>query len=1592
MRGSLYPDGVIVDTTALVRTETSKAGEIKRNRIDFTSRGMFTGGEITVNLSDTTRIDIKQLSGYAPNGEFIQTTSDYYSIVLNDYTINAMNYVCAVYSENNVGKQPHESDGLTYATEAQAAWRIRVYEETVFLALPFSDSNLANDARDRCLIIGKVKANGPSVALTSSSIFSPTVFNNILYSTPAILSTISGVTVIFVSYETPTGDGILLFDDTSLPTYGLQWQSSTGGPGSLVNFTVDGTYDILDGLGNYIRVQVAISQLPIVGGTLLETISISNLYYQEIVRLTGEDTLHRNLIGSGIVTTHNPHGLSIADLEGIDVATALGEHQDVQHCNGIWKGSSSSIFGMSLIINVPSGGDTLVVQPPSSGDLYYINGKKLISMSPSNILFTPANFLSGALGVTVKEGSKLYEVYVDDNEVMKVSLRADTNPVVATPRNVTGAWIIDMSDDHLAGNYDLKCVVSAGPVYTFTWGLNGGTKGLPVVVDNTTLPGAGDPEGQVIRLYDSTGVNWIDLYLNRTVYGPGPDARLQIGIATYTDIIKVSDHLDYSQNMKIGSVLYWWDISRGTLGWETDFAGGGGSRHTMDHRPWGNMCSVAMADEALQYTEYNSADELHYSGILFARDEMNGGFHTDADLTGLDFPVRGGHCYFRGKRLTSLGNIGLTIYDDTTSIVYVDEDGTVYALDVGATTIFGGDLVKAMTWLLGSSYDRPFSSDTPYFGNDLDYAEKGVPLYVVTASGGNITRYYDVSRNVNGPVDPWSVGIRRNYSFISPDPAEKYLAAFDSLEAAFLHVNVLNMMKNKVQGITITLVGESYIFAGAPVTQPSEVNVVGSGISTTDIYAVVRIKDLTPTGSWVLEGGNSVSRVKIYPTISVGVTDGSVFGLNSYCTVEDVHGLVATLALGTSVSHTFFCLDTGADLVSVKIRNCNITTSGVIFRGAAIASSRFVNLEVSGNRFYGGSQRPSARGLVYLSAIDGVYNSIISGNYIESNTKDTHILIAHGIYLHDPTNCRINKNTVFVQEDTIRGNSGITIDGGKKCYIMENSVIGYSVIVDPNPTTVLQGNKIFGIKSGDNNGCPETMIKDNIIINVGYGIYVGGAVNGVSIEGNLVNMFYTDGIKVAVYACDDDRPNTISSISINDNIIRNGYYTGGAFFAMYGIYFIVDYNSFSPGEVHLVENINIKNNNIDILDSNATTPGYIRGISFWVSGGVSDAPIIRGISISNNTIGSLEGDSDTYGIHIKVTVDQEMITINPLSAECICVDGNKISCSDAVTALVWGVYFDVGVTPTGGFIADVGFCSISNNIISVASTTTNTTDGIYVGTLHSSKISGNMIYAGRYGIDSHLHINGSITNNKITTNFTGILFNNIFGHEHILADGNKIVAIRKSTYSTMLFGIDLGYAVAGGNYITVSNNDIFLDGSEVFGTGGLDQSQCLRGCANLGNFIIKGNNIKADGDISNGSYAYGLTIGENWFGNFTIENNTIDMSGVSAVGTGQPNGLFIAHTHETDSRGILNGNTVTTQAFDHTLGSAGPPYSLYIGASGIGSIVTFQNNAFLCTTYPGVDMGVNLYFSAPPCVFYLIAPTNFKDMYSGGGIYALTAF
>ncbi len=1578
MRGSIYPDGVLVDHVATRRTESSKSEEIKRNRVDLTSRGMFTGAEITVNAIDNTRIDVAQLSGYTPNGEFIQTTSDYYSIVLDDYTLNAINYVVAVYTESDVGQQPHESNGQRYATEAQLAWRIRVYEESVYNALELTDDNLANDARDRSLLIGKVTANGAGIPLTSSNIFSPTIYNNILYADPRILATISGVTVLAVSSDTPTGDGTLHYDDTGAPNYTLQWESLTGGLGPVETFTIDETRNIADGLGNTIRVQVIISQLPVIAGTTTETITIHNLYYQAIPRLTGEDTYHRNLVGTGVITPNNPHGTSIDDIEGAASISLLEEHQDVMHCNGIWRESYAGIFAPTINTVAPNG-DTLLIQQPVAGDLYYVNGKKLQGMNPASILFTPAEFTALNLGATVKEGSKLYEVYVDDEEVLKVNLRADTNPTVLPARTVTGTWIIDMSNDHPDGTYILRCIATAsGPDfdYSFSWG-DGVTYGLSVAMDNSPKPTVPpDPEGQVIRLFAPDGTNWIDLYINRTTTGPVPDAILPLAAATYTDNITIWPRLDQDQNMDVLHTVCWYNGTRPTLGWDTDFTGAG-SRHTIDKRPWGNLCASEMADEALAIIDYNSTDELHYSGILFSRDDWGGNFTNTYSGAGLTFPVIGGSYYCRGKKLSVDADLTLAAVNNTSSIVYADHEGAFQVLNFGAATEFGNDLDKAMQWIMGSTFDRTVSPDELFVDGDEDYAEKGVPLYYLVTSAGNITRWLDVSRNINGPVDPWSVGLRRSDPYSAT--LAVHLAAFDSLEAAFLHARIYqNSAKNLNAYVEMKIVGDSYIFAGYPIIQPTNVRVSGTIASGVASAGIVTSYEDAIAGCWLLNSGCIVSDIDL--AFDASVTASSFFGMAAAAVGKaSIRGCNYVGDGGTY----FINFNAVTDLVGFDlVDNVLHVYEGLIY-DPTVGAIDAVDLNISNNYIASSSSLDDVI-VVDLQFVLGLYGAFIKDNLIQKSNTGNNVYLVKTTVLCTGVNISGNYLAITNPADPADAVVGIWADGGIE--VTNNFIRGDGTFGAPVAGPSL--NTVVGIGVADD--LQTTLIDSNTLLYTGRGIVLASMVNK-TVTNNRILDCYNRGIVV-----DDDGGNdTLFGLTITGN-----YITGNRDATIDGTYQFDEY--LKAIEVTLGMNagflptsdIIISDNRIPALINACPAPGVatVYGVHFDISGGAGASPTIKNITVNSNYIDNLIPDpsQDVIDIRFDCIVDLPF-SVDPTDPrfENLNICNNTIACDNAATFTAqYGIMINV---------ADVGAadplntynCKIANNNINVLTDdpTLTTTGIIFPNALAANavKISNNSVAANLQGISGTFQFS-SIEENTVLSKLSGVV---VAGFANVIAD-NDILCQTEFRLTAAAYGIYVDQSIqTQGNDIL--NNTTFLRGDSTGTYGVLAYSGPTAFSCNIyvaddaANFVIAGNITRQHYDsIQGAGSAAHIYIGQDSRYSFSIDGNKIFNRDVlnTVPGTASlSSGLIIDSSTGFPNRRVVVSNNIIFGSNTNIVGTG--LFEFSIGPTQSGTLTCNNNRVVVDYTGAAAEQ-VNTFLGAYKAEVLL---TNIYDTYNAGGLY-----
>lgn len=1544
MQGSIFPDSVLIDHVALRRTELTKAAEILRGRTDWTSRGMFSGGAISVNAIDGTKIDVAQLSGFAPNGEFLETDSDYYSIALNSYVLNAINYVVAVYSENSTYLQPHESNGLTFATCAEMAWRIRVYEESVFNALPATDPNILNDAIDRCLIIGKVTANGPGVVLTTSNIFSPTSYAALLYSNPMTFTTIPGVQVLAISSDTVPGSATLQHYALAGPTHYLRYNAPNMAvwpvcppnvpPGfGWVEITADGNYSLAGSAGTFMTVQVILSMLPsVLATTTTASLDVYNLYYQEIPRNTAIDDLHRSMIGTGIIKPTNPHGLSVSDLSGYDLGL-LEEHIDVQHSNGFAKISSASCA--QATISFPLTADQLNLVPMVGVDAYYCNGKRVTSFAPTSFMFEPAIIPSST------SGTHLYEVYLSDDGVSAVHHKAMIDES-GGPRTITGVWPVDMSPSYPA-SAGLALNLTVGAVYEFSF--NGGEVVLvPLAADS-----------QIIRLYDYTSEGWLDLLVNTNDPGVlSPDGNLP-GVGVYADSLIVYASPDWTQNLQIASVCGWWDAFAGparfAIGYKpyTPVL-----RAAIDKRPWGTLDTEVMSDSALQEITWSQQDELHESGVLYRRNTAYQDFQIYG-AAGLNLSIRGGGLYCRGKRIDYAGTTQ-ALFDNVINLLYVDAGGTLRVLDV--TTDFAASIPDAVNYVIGSTHLTPWVSSV-YEATDLtDSPERGVVLYAITTAGGAITSTVNLMRNVNGPVMPWSV---------SSFTASSALSAFDSLYSAFLYAS---LRASQDYTIEVLLNGPSTI--DATITQPVSVNVRGKNNSSA-VDVTITVADAS--GAWRLSNGCKISDAQIY----MGVDSGVAIGLTSNTTVERCI-YFASAALTNDVF-----LKAAAACSNVRVVGNKVTTRSSMITGtnasnyniwvednAVLQSPNSIVsslIELYGkNIFIKNNKLTTDNSVVATSAISGTLSGdyLVDGNDIELGTS-ADAAFNYGINLNANTSYvpRIINNTLKrVTGSASHVGIGIyVVNGG--AIIRGNSITGMGggvwVCTNTLPYAQIEGNAVgagyhFGLQVSTNAGswsvADDVTVRGNTVTGMvknaggsGGGLF-GDDLYGIWIRGGIVAGISSGNMIVS--------DNTITSLS---NAIDN----------VSGIY--ASY-SFVLGGNSSFDGISIVGNSIKTVLTPAgggTSQGVY--LSFYAAAGAASTLGCRCISVSNNNVrGILSTDEDAYGIYCKFDLDSGHTTgLNGLA-----VNGNNV-------AGFWGDTADPTSTSAGvhvenaGSIGDTLSFSCSNNTIGttsaliVAPGTDNDDTFVYglYSNLESGVLSGNSISISgttERGDGIRAYPTGAVTfglvklvvsNNAIDVPWTGIQLKGVTGYAIASVAGNRINAKSVGIYSdARVFNS------------SIDNNTIYVSAVNACEYTGctLDGVGCIVSADSYPNqTVISGNNLTMLENLNSWSaniWLYGA-VGCSVSGNRTYQDGAVPVADtvfhIRAVDSGI--GITTISNNTVDNRARLNATGIEA----------------YQSASDIAAVVNVCDNmVYGCNAHSGLapwEFNVNIGGCANPQYF-----------------------
>jgi len=477
--------------TQLNNTEDSKVNAILRRQRATAQLGTVLGFQTTPNAVDPTLIDIGPGEGYTGGmytrlhvrGEtsserIASDTSMIVGQALFDYANGAKNYVSLVVAETtDTPLTEIDYPFVAYDTLVHEAYTVSVISETDWNLLTLTQLRLR-------ILISIVTANGAGVPLTAAAIQQVVQPKNLPMPTQPV--NITGIAVNNVADTTSIGSGTLRWE---VATRKLFWTAPGDTEGIGVAIPTSGSYTIYSANTTYWIVVYAVSaSLPVTNQT--DIIYIQSMYGTTFPRYSAMDSVHREMLGTGIPSLHNPHATSLSDISGLGF-----DHAALFHANGI--SLQASTLQLSGYINTD----------PLYDEVLVINlGGRLNSFLIAGNTYTDVHGVSsGATAVvsfdTSPPATGEYMIYLDDAAgIQKISIGTalwTTTICLVDIRNLTaGAGAV------ITWNATAKTLTYAAP---------GDVAGTPVY-----LMGYDNLSGYYgyYKLYSSTLTNWVIVYVN----------------------------------------------------------------------------------------------------------------------------------------------------------------------------------------------------------------------------------------------------------------------------------------------------------------------------------------------------------------------------------------------------------------------------------------------------------------------------------------------------------------------------------------------------------------------------------------------------------------------------------------------------------------------------------------------------------------------------------------------------------------------------------------------------------------------------------------------------------------------------------------------------------------------------------------------------------------------------------------------------------------------------------------------------------------------------------------------------------------------
>lgn len=419
MERSIYHDGVEIDEEHLNFTEDTKILGIQRIVKVMGTTGPVEGLVVATDPGDLYKVMLTAGKGYTYGGEYVEIDTDISGIVVSNI-VGIDSYVAIKITEEEELNLPHVVTGDLYSTKIVHSYSVMVLTTDQWQAL--SD-------RDLYMLVAIVHGSGGIVR--GIDITKPLSAEVILLGLKKQPTALTGAQVIVVSSNTLSGIGRLKWD---YDTRTLYWKApSDANYGIGFDIGISGVYKLWDSLSvTYIKVDIDYARLPL--SNMEEDVEIINILEQtELVVGAMKDTLHRGLLGTGMPSLRNPHGLTLDDLDPGELQD-LNKHLLNAHSPGI-LGSSGSTSGVVSVYSSTQ----IRINSIVPGELILSGGKTIIQLADT---FVTLSGSSGTYYVWVGEGGRIEVDLVAPDEwylVLATVVWNGANIVSVTDKRVWGS-------------------------------------------------------------------------------------------------------------------------------------------------------------------------------------------------------------------------------------------------------------------------------------------------------------------------------------------------------------------------------------------------------------------------------------------------------------------------------------------------------------------------------------------------------------------------------------------------------------------------------------------------------------------------------------------------------------------------------------------------------------------------------------------------------------------------------------------------------------------------------------------------------------------------------------------------------------------------------------------------------------------------------------------------------------------------------------------------------------------------------------------------------------------------------------------------